>query len=43
MGFPQDWERIEIWRDGWGEPSIVSYRQMDTRMNVAGLYWRPIY
>jgi hypothetical protein len=42
-GFPQDWPRIEVWRAGWDEPSVTSYDKMAPLMNVAGLYWRPMY
>lgn len=40
--FPRDYERIEIWRDGWAEPQATRWEDINPMMNAIGLMWRPI-
>lgn len=35
-------DQVEVWRENWNEPVRTSVRLMDQRMNIVGLWWRPV-
>lgn len=39
---PWDFDRIEIWREGWPAPIPTEWEKIDPLLNANGLMWRPV-
>jgi len=38
---PDDYAKIEIWRDGYESPKQVDPQDLSPQFNVFGVWWRP--
>ena len=40
---PSNHRLFWIWRDGWDEPQLTTYEDMNPMMNIMGLMWQPAF